>query len=439
MSCPSGCVSMVSLSRLTVPVLVMVFILTLANTMHAQTQTDGSRQVSGVGASQATPTSVRTPVLVPYISVAERYDSNVLFLPTNAKQDFVTNVAAGTRVNYQDDLVAGTLRGGFTSEVYARNPGLNYIGTNAAVNAVLDKAVGRMIHGLGLTITDTVTYSPKPQAWLTPEVTENSFISGIQTYRNNTLTNISTASSTYALTPSDDLKASYSYQMIRFYNTTSAVPGAFGGLFNTDVHAVSAGFEHHINLLDSIGISYQHQRMSFQPNTGGPSNGLDVDGARITWRKSLAREWTAVISPGVAVLSTLPGEPQWTMLANLEWRASMTTTVASYSRSILPAFFLAGSAMVSDGVNLSILHNLTNQWSIGAQGNYARSSSVGSASGNLQFNSYGGRSFLNYTFYPGLMASGTATWDRFEFGGTSSGNLTVNRQTVALSLIAEWN
>jgi len=430
---------MVSPSYLRLSVLVGALVLTGANTMHAQTRTDGSGQAPGAGSLQATTTSGRVPFVVPYASVTERYDSNVLFLPTNAKQDFVTNVAAGARLNYQDDLVTGALRGGFTSEVYARNPGLNYIGTNAALNAVLDKAVGKIVQGLGLTVNDTVTYSPKPQAWLTPEVVENSFISGIQTYRNNTLTNVANALSTYALTPSDDLKASYSYQMIRFYNTTSAVPGAFGGLFNTDVHAVTAGAEHHINQLDSLGISYQHQRMSFQPNTGGPSNGVDVDGATITWRKSLAREWTAVISPGVAVLSTLPGEPQWTMLANLEWRAPMTTTVVSYSRSILPAFFLAGSAMVSDGISLSIFHNLSSQWSVGAQGNYAKSSSVGSMSGNLQFDSYGGRSFLNYTFYPGLMASGTVTWDRFAFGATSAGNLTVNRQTAALSLVAEWN
>lgn len=408
--------------------------------MHAQTRTDGSGQTSGAGALQTSLTSGGTPTgVVPYISVTERYDSNVLFLPTNVKQDFVTNVGAGARVNYHDDLVAGTLRGGFTSEVYARNPGLNYIGTNAALTAVLDKVVGKMVHGLGLTVNDTVTYSPKPQAWLTPEVAENSFISGIQTYRNNTLTNVSNAMSTYALTPSDDLKASYSYQMIRFYNTTSAVPGSFGGLFNTDIHALSGGVEHHVNPLDSIGVSYQHQQMSFEPNTGGASTGVSVDGAVFTWRKSIAREWSAVISPGVAVLSTLPREPQWTMLANLEWRTPMTTTVVSYSKSILPAFFLAGSAMASNGVNLSILHNLTNQWSVGAQGNYASSNTIGAANGSFQFDSYGGRGFLNYTFYPGLMASGTATWDRFEFGTPSSGNLSVKRQTVLLSLIAEWN
>lgn len=228
---------MVSLSCLTVPVLVVVFILTLPNTMQAQTRTDVIGQAPGAAPIQATAPSGVSP----YITVAERYDSNVLFLPTDVQQDFVTNISAGARANYQGDLVAGTLRGGFTSEVYALNPGLNYIGANATLNAVLDKAVGKVVHGLGLTLTDTVTYTPQPQAWLTAEVPANSFISGIQTYRNNTLTNVSNALSTYALSPSDDLKASYSYQMIRFFDTGSVVPGAIGGLFNTDVHTFTAG------------------------------------------------------------------------------------------------------------------------------------------------------------------------------------------------------
>lgn len=446
---------MVALSRLLVVFLAMVFVLASTNTILAQTRSDGGGLTSGTsqdalrqvtapasgpsGGSQGGSPAGYPAGVVPYISVSERYDNNVLFTPTNKQQDFVTNIAAGTRMNYRDDNVAAMFRGGFTSEVYVRNPGLNYVGTNASLNVALDNALGKVVRGLGLSVSDTVVYTPKPQAWLTPEVSENSFISGIQTYRNNTLTNVSNLLGTYALSPSDQIKASYSYQMIRFYNTQTAVPGAVGGLFNTDVHILLTGLEHHINSTDLIGVSYQRQQMSFELNTGGPSSGVAVDGAIATWRKAITRDWVAVASPGVSLLSSLPGKPQWTMEASLEWRAQMTTTRVSYSRSILPAFYLAGSAMVNDAVILSIFHNLTSQWSVGAQGNYALSSSLGAASGNLQFDSYGGRSFVNYTFYPGLIASATATWDRFTFGAVNSVNQVVNRQTVALSLTAEWN
>jgi len=442
---------MVAQSGWLVVVLAMFFIVVLANTLQAQTQSDGSGQTSGtaqdaasrpaatpIGAPTSAPPGGVPPGVVPYVSVSERYDSNVFFTPTNKQQDFVTNIAAGARVSYRNDMVDTTLRGGIISEVYARNPGLNYVGTNAVLNAALDKAVGKVVRGLGLSISDTVTYSPKPQAWLTPEVPDNSFISGIQTFRNNSLTNVANVLSTYALTPSDLINASYSYQMLRFYNTQGAVTGAVGGLFNTDVHIFQSGLDHQINPSNTIGASYQHQQMSFQLNTGGPSSGVDVDGAMATWRTVVAREWTVRVSPGISLLSSLPGEPQWTMLASLEWRTPMITTITSYNRSIQPTFFQTGSAMISDSVALSIYHSLTSQWSIGGQGNYARSSALGAESGNVQFDSYGGRSFVSYIFYPGLIASATATWDRFTFGAANSVNV-VSRQTAVLSLTAEWN
>lgn len=442
---------MVAQSDWLVVVLAMFFVVVLANTLQAQTQSDGSGQTSGtaqdaasrpattpIGALTSAPPGGVPPGVVPYVSVAERYDSNVFSTPTNIQQDFVTNIAAGARVSYRNDMVDTTLRGGLISEVYARNPGLNYVGTNVVLNAALDKAVGKVVPGLGLSISDTVTYTPKSQAWLTPEVPESAFISGIQTFRNNTLTNTTNLVSRYELSPSDLINASYSYQMLRFFNAQGAVTGAVGGLFNTDVHIFLAGLDHQINPSNTIGGSYQHQQMSFQLNTGGPSSGVVVDGAMATWKTAVTREWTVKVSPGISLLSSLPGEPQWTMLASLEWRTPMIITTTSYNRSIIPSFFQTGSAMISDGVALSIYHSLTSQWSIGGQGNYVRSSTLGAGRGNVQFDSYGGRSFVNYIFYPGLIASATATWDRFTFGAANSVNV-VSRQTTMLSLTAEWN
>jgi hypothetical protein len=442
---------MVAQSGWLVVVLAMFFVVVLANTLQAQTQSDGSGQTSGtaqdaasrpattpIGAlTSAPPGGVPTGV-VPYVSVSERYDSNVFSTPTNIQQDFVTNIAAGARVSYRNDMVDTTLRGGLISEVYARNPGLNYVGTNAVLSAALDKAVGKVVPGLGLSISDAVTYSPKTQAWLTPEVPESSFISGIQTFRNNTLINTTNLVSRYELSPSDLINASYSYQMLRFLNAQGAVTGAVGGLFNTDVHIFLAGLNHQINPSNTIGGSYQHQQMSFQLNTGGPSSGVVVDGAMATWKTAVTREWTVKVSPGISLLSDLPGKPQWTMLASLEWRTPMIITTTSYTRGIMPAFFQTGSAMISDSVALSIYLSLTSQWSIGGQGNYVRSSTLGAGSEDVQFDSYGGRSFVNYTFYPGLIASASATWDRFTFGAANSVNV-VSRQTAVLSLTAEWN
>ena len=438
---------MVSLSRLLMlPSLVMVFVLASTNTMWAQTGGHGSEQTSGTsqgGSGQST-----TPAgglgggvlssVIPYITVSERYDSNVFFSSANKQQDYVTNTTVGARTNYRDDLVDATLGGGLISEVYVRNPGLNYIGANASLNAVLDDAVGKLVRGLGLSVSDYVRYTPKPQAWVTAEAPANSFTSGIQTYRNNTLTNNSTILSTYALNPSDQIRASYSYQMLRFFNTLVPNAGAVGGLYNSNVHTYSTRLDHHINPTDLIGISYQYQQMSFVLNTGGPVTEVTVNGAVATWRQSITREWTAEVSPGASIVSSIPGELQWTMLASLGWRDGLTTAAISYARSILPGFFLTGSAIINNSVALSLSRNLTSQWSVAAQSNYSVSESLGVVGGNLRFDSYGERVSMTYIFSPGLSASASGTYDHFTFGQAPSRSQ-VNRETVMLSLTAQWN
>lgn len=371
------------------------------------------------------------------MTVSERYDDNVLYTSTNKQQDFVTSITAGARLNYRDDMVDGTFRGGLISEVYARNPGLNYVGANAAFNAALDNVAGKVVRGLGLSVSDVVSYSPKTQAFITPEAPVNSFINGMQAYRNNTLTNATNVLSTYALNPSDQIKASYSYQMIRFFND-QPVAGAVGALFNSDVHTLLTGLEHHLNPTDSIGLSYQYQQMAFTPNTGGPSATVSVNGVMAPLKTSISRELTAEVSPGALILSSLPGQTLWTLHTRLDWRDARTTASILFFRDIFPGFFFAGSAIRTDGVTLSLSRNLTNQWTIGSQSDFSSSRSLGAGSGSLRFKSFGERAFVNYNFYPGLFATASATYNHFTFGQAGS-EFQLIRQVVMLTLTAEWN
>lgn len=441
--CLKFSVSMV-LSRLLV-VTVIIFVLAWTNTVLAQTKSDGSEQTSGTSqdafrrpiAPVSAPSAGSPAPVIPFVTISERFDDNVLFTPTNKVQDFVTNVTAGARLNYRDDMVDGTFRGGLVSEVYVRNPGLNYVGANAALTAVLDNAVGKVVRGLGLRVSDAVSYSPRSQAFITPEAPVNSFINGIQAFRNNTLTNATNVLSTYALNPLDQVRASYSYQMIRFFND-QPVSGAVGGLFNSDVHTLLTGVEHQLNPSDSIGGSYQYQQMAFAPNTGGPSAMVSVNSAMATWKNTISRELRMEVSPGASILSSLPGQPQWTLHASLAWSDTRTAAGVSFYRDIFPGFFFAGSAIRTDGVTLTLSRILTSQWTVGAQSDYASSRALGGGGSNLQFKSFGERAFLNYTFYPGLIASASATYNHFTFGQVGSENQLI-RQTVTLTLTAEWN
>ena len=438
----------VPLSQLLVLPSVLILIVALTNGVSAQSRSEGTDQASGLShgvvpwsiTSPAEGSSGRPPsMVVPFLFVTERYDSNVLLQPTNVIADYVTNITAGARVNHSGDMVVTTLSGGFTSEVYALHPGLNYIGTNGTLNLGLDNAVGKVVRGLRLSISDTVVYTPRLQGWLTPEAQPNSFVSGVQTYRTNSLTNISNVLSAYALSPVDQIRASYSYQMLKFYNTETLGSGVTGGLFNTNVHIFSTGLEHNINPTDSIVVSYQYQHMLFELNTGGPVFDVAVNGAMVTLKKSITREWSAEVSPGAAIVSNVPEGPQWTMQAALRWNDARLSSGVAYNRSIVPGFFVAGAAMVNNIVSLFLSRNITSQWNIGAQANYGLSNSLSSANGSIGFESYGGRGFVNYGFYPGFVASVIGTYDKFTFNTAGSGNQSMDRQTVMLSLTAEWN
>lgn len=432
-----------SLSFVLAPLLAMILILVCINTRMAQAQSQGSEErpgtaPSGLGQSAASTRgssgggSMR---VVPSITVSERYDSNVLlFVPKI--YDYVTNIRPGARVQYKDNLVDGALTGGLVSEVYARNPQLNYVGADASFDAILDQAVGRMVRGLGLRITDSVIYTPQQQAFLTPQASETSFIYGLQAYRNNSITNAANILGTYAITPLAQVNASYSHQMMRFLN--QRISGLSGGLFNTTVQSLSAGAEYRTAPTQSIGVLYQYQQMSFESSLGSTDSGFNqgVQSAMATWRASLTRELTAEVSPGAAIVSSFPGELQWTMRGRLGWSDGKARVGLSYSRSVSPGFFLVGSALISNTVSLSLSQVVANQWDVNAQSDYATSSAIGGTA--FGFESFGQTVGVSYSFYPGMVATASATYNSFSFnqGGPE---IKTDRQLVMLSLRAEWN
>lgn len=438
---------MVAQSDVLMVVLVVVLNLTCLNTTMAQTTSQ-----AGDGRSEPVPAGIEPPAgqagsggvapplrgssggsftnIAPYISVSERYDSNVLFSP-NPMSDFVTSIRSGARTQYRNDVVDASLTGGFLAEVYARNPGLNYIGTDASLNANLNDVVGRMVRGLGLTLMDSVTYTPQPPAFVTPEVPPNSFIRGIQVGRNNTLMNNASVISTYALTPLTQFNVSYSHQMVRFLEQPTR-----GSLFDTTVQSITAGPEYHISPMHSVGVSYQYQHMLFEPSGGGMGSSSVINGAGISWRGSFTRELTGEVSPGVAVVASNPEALQWTMRTLLQWSDSRTTAGLAYTRGLFPSFFLGASALVSDNVTVSFWRRFDQQWSLTAQFDYAHNTALPPAT--LSFESFGQTVAVNYDLFQGLVASASVTYNYFIYGQGGS-EVTVSRETATLLLRKQWN
>src|SRR5688572_6173894 len=96
--------------------------------------------VMAIGAEpQADPLLVHSNTqIMPTLTIAERYDSNVFFIAGGNLQDYVTTVTPQVRVEHTGRLITGTLTGTLTGEHYAKNSGLDYIAPSAAINLNLD-------------------------------------------------------------------------------------------------------------------------------------------------------------------------------------------------------------------------------------------------------------------------------------------------------------
>lgn len=433
----------------------MIFFLIGASTALAQVQNQpsedrsrpapvGAGRPAGVEGQGGTAPSLRGSAggssvqVIPMISISGRYDSNVFYSPVKT-YDYVTSIRPGARVMYRDDLVEGSLLGNLTSEVYARNPELNYLGVNGTLNLSLDNLAGRLIRGLGLRVMDYVAYTPQAQAFLTPEApADSSFLRGIQAYRNNSLMHTANVQGVYAISPLAQFNSGYSYQTMKFFNQTiPGVTGVGGTLYNTAVQSVSAGPEYRMTSTQSVGSTYQYTQMVLEPSTGvGASSSFSTHSIMATWRSSFTRELTAEISPGVSLVSNLPQSPQWTMRGLLGWSDGKTTGQVLYSRGIFPSFFQVATVFVSDLVTVSASQVLNSEWSISAASSYAHGRSVGPQS--FDSDSLNHTVGVSYIVSPGIVASLSGIFSKFTYG-VAGANTQFERQAVTLSLTAEWN
>ena len=291
--------------------------------------------------------------VTPLISMSERYDSNVVFLPSKV-EDYVTNISPGALVEFRNDWIEATSLGSVISEIYARNPGLNYVGVSESLFANLDSLAGRLIRGWTFRLTDAVVYSPQMPAFAAPQVGNQiatEFVRGIQAYRNNTLSNSVSAQTGYTITPRLSLNGSFSYSILRFLEDSSAQGSV--ALFDTTSRSITAGTEYHLSPTDTISIAYQNQHFMFgsQAQGSGPSTGPSlsaaaIQGGTVTWHSTPTPSLMVDLAPGVSVVEG-SSNPQWTARAQLQWSVHPAIMMLSYTRGLYPSFVIDSALLIS--------------------------------------------------------------------------------------------
>ncbi len=144
--------------------------------------------------------------VIPSLSVGQRYDSNVFFVPKRQglnREDFVTTTVPQIRGYYVGNWVDVNATAGAIGEYYAQHPTLNYVGTNTGLVLNLSKLLDRWWQGATLTASDTYVYSPQAPAFVVGNLAganATPFATGFQVGRANVSRNVLRTDLTVPLT-----------------------------------------------------------------------------------------------------------------------------------------------------------------------------------------------------------------------------------------------
>ena len=378
--------------------------------------------------------------IIPSLTIAERYDSNVFFVRGSNLDDFVTTVTPRITVEHTGQLISGTLTGTVTGEHYVKNPGLDYIAPSAAVNLNLDNVVGKIDRRAKLTVTDRFAATPQPLAFIGPQTGNDlpdSFVRGIQAARANTRTNMLMAIGAYELTQAASLQVTY-MRSTREFGKTFATP-AVGGFFNTTYQTITAGPQVRVTPFDTFGLNYQYLQSNSSSGTDQASinSGFSTQGGTVTWNRILTQNLTANAAGGITVVGSGSTQSvQYLANGQLQWEHQNGSVKLLYSRAIFPSFFIVPTPLLSQVVSLSGTYNFTSHLSATGVVSYGVNEAIGPV--QLRYESRSESVSLNYIINRWL--TGIVTLRHSDFNTVTGGTeQTFDRNVIILSLRGTWD
>lgn len=233
-------------------------------------------------------------LIVPVITLAERYDSNVFTAPKIAgvrQDDWVSTATPQLNVVHRGSVAQTTLQLSGIGERYINNPGLSYFGGGANFGMNLNRFVQEYVPRLSFTISNGTFYSPQAPAFNPGNIDADpdAFARGIQIVRVNTFTNSSSGTLSYAFDQMTSFRVSYSYSLIRFGHSFVNVGNA--GIVDTDTQSINAGPQFRVSPQDTLSLNYMYQRTQFLGGQlpGFPSK-YEAHGGTLGWLRAWGRE-----------------------------------------------------------------------------------------------------------------------------------------------------
>jgi len=446
-------------------------------------------------------------LVVPALAVSERYDSNVFLTPKIngvQREDIVTSVTPSISALHRGDYAQTTVQLSGVGERYVNNPGLSYIGGGGGIASNLNRLVQRYNPRLTLTVTDSAFYTPQAPAFASATFGEDTsvFGRGLQIVRVNTFSNTAAVNGTYAITPTTVVQLGYTNSIIRFGRTAIDTGGT--GLIDTDSHGVTSSIRQQVSVRDALGFTYAYQRIVFKGDQSGAlSDGYQSHGGSLSWSRTWIPElrsttfagamlivqgsntlsttsgassqapgnlviyqggaalmWTDLVqvAPGMAGATSMPGIAVGgfgstggmggqTGLSAFGTGAR-TLGILNYTAGVYPSYFSVGTPLLSHVVSGTFTRRIGSSWALSTVGDYARDETLPGSSNasqrDVSITSYGGSLSLSYLISPGLVASLSGDYHKFDgqglaLGGALSGAaLNFDRKVAMISLTKVW-
>jgi hypothetical protein len=383
--------------------------------------------------------------IVPALSVSERYDSNIWFAPASLLPagtqlwDFATTVQGSVKATHKDRNTEVSLLGGVDYNAYVYNTGLSYLSTRTDLYANLNGWTEQLVKGSRLRVYDYFRYTPVSPGFLTggKADTADPFLRGIQSFRANTFSNTFNTDGFVPVFKDLGVQGGYSFSLYRIGSPINTTASGAVQFFDTTVHTFSIGPRLQMTRQDGVALLYQRSQISQTLAQTATGAAIDTNTQQVTanyYRSS--PNWTFNVGGGVTLIE--PGNqkfPTGTIaISNNPERA--TTVQLSLSRLASPSFYLTAGALISNVVQVQVVHRLTRLLTLRGSANYGYNEVVPKTAETI---------FTNFSLSGGINYRLTKTmsldlyYDHNDFKTESPGfGYTVLRDAIGLALTVEW-
>jgi opacity protein-like surface antigen len=381
--------------------------------------------------------------LIPSLTVAERYDTNIWFAPAEflppgtRLDDFATTLGGGLQALYKERDIEASLLAGADFNAYVYNSGLNYLNTRLEGSAQLNGWVQQFIKGSQLRVAESFRYTPESPGFINGVkggVVDDPFLRGIQQFRANTFSNTTLVNGSIPVFRDLAFDAGYSFSLYRVGSVLA--PGATGAtFFDTTMHTWSAGPRYALTRQDSVALFFARSEVSQTQATGaGSTFDYTSQSASVNYDR-VTSAWTVGIAGGMTLVD--PSSKAYPTV-NIRLSNSLERVTAvrlDLSRQVAPSFFFQNGALISNLAQLAVNHRLTRLVSIEASVNYGYNETVPDRS--IKFTSFTAVAGLKYRLTKTMIVDVYYNYNDFKTEQPGS-SFEVLRNVVGISLTAEW-